>query len=100
MTGKQHTINTRIFNDKTFSWWTDPVHFNVGDQVEYNTDHDDDEEAVHAHIGHIVQFGKQLKQISIKLTENDQICTYFIDEISIIDNKCNGYNRIISFNLI
>eukprot|EP01084_Bolivina_argentea_P306068 528811_1 len=64
----------------------DSVYFNVGDQVEYNTDPDDDEEAAHVHIGRIVKIRKHWNEISIKLTEDDQIYTYFIDEITIINH--------------
>eukprot|EP01084_Bolivina_argentea_P285118 488864_1 len=73
----------------------DAEYFNVGDHVEYNTDPDDDEEALHIHIGHIVEIQNKFNQISIKSKQNNQICTYFIDEI-VITNKINDihvFNR-------
>eukprot|EP01084_Bolivina_argentea_P096884 174162_1 len=71
---------TRTNNDKVQSL------FYVGEKIEYNTDpDDDDEEALHIHIGYIVEIQNKLNQISIKSKENNQIHTYFIDEIIIIE---------------
>eukprot|EP01083_Nonionella_stella_P297837 1011198_1 len=54
-----------------------------GDNIEFNSDpEDEDNEAEHIHFGIVRKISNKTNQITIKLT-NNQICSYFLDEITI-----------------
>eukprot|EP01084_Bolivina_argentea_P290090 498237_1 len=61
----------------------DALCFSIGDEVVCNTDPEDDDKALHVHLGHIIDIEKKRKQISIQLNEDNQTYTYFMDEIVI-----------------
>ena len=78
----------------------DKISLEVGDNIEFNSEPEDDEnEDSHIHFGEVVSISKN--QINIQL-DDGETNTYFIDEIDIIDtinnqneNNNNYYNHYI-----
>eukprot|EP01084_Bolivina_argentea_P005221 9865_1 len=64
--------------------------YHVGDIVDFNSDPDSDDEA-HNYNGKIVAIDFASNQISIKLSNNSQQYTYFLDEINIQQNTTHSH---------
>eukprot|EP01084_Bolivina_argentea_P057309 104715_1 len=64
---------------------TENVYCDLGDEIAFNSDPDSDDAQSHIYSGTIVQKDNNTMQINIRLEKDNQIHSYFIDEIEIIN---------------